>query len=1103
MDQLIVKLKDLNIRLKLVGGKLKINAPKGVMTREIVDEIKANKEELIHMLNNFSKRGQFHKIPKAAPKDYYELSLAQKRMYFIYLLNPNVTAYNMPQFYKIKGNLDVPRLEAALQKLVARHASFRTVFSIVEDEPVQKVLPKIELKMDYRSCDETELAAIEDAFIYPFDLEKDCLLRVALLKIGHEEYRLLLDTHHIINDGESNNIILRDLIRLYDGDDLEEIKAQYIDYSEWQNSPAFKKRLQAQQEFWTLRFEDFPGLLDLTLDYKQIWENSPKKGEAMRATLNVADTQALKSIVEKEGTTMFIIVLSLINILFSKLTNQEDVTIGSPVAGRHHPDLKNIVGMFVNSLPLRNFPKGDLTFMAFLKQVTTSVIDSFDNQDFHYEQLSKELNLERVGDRNPLFNILYTYINEGPPVSEKKGLLEVMPYESVDIHAKFDFSITALEVEGKLYTNFQYMADLMGADLMERVIAYYQKIIQAVINDPMIKIAEIDILSEEEKKILLYEYNDTKVVYPEQQTILDLLEKQAQESPDNIALVVGEKQWTYQELHRETNQLAQHLCIKEGLGQGDYVGIYTTRSAAMIISTLAVLKAGGVYIPLDPKISINRINKIAEDSTFKLIVSDQCEDLEGLSEEVRQVDLVAANTEIEQAPAIAPEVPLQGKDAAYIIYTSGSTGVPKGVLIEHTSLLDYSLTFKNYFSIEAKDRVIQQSSLAFDTAVEEIFPALLSGASLTLIPQGGLDIDYILHCIKNQGATVLSTTPLVLNELNKYAPDLENLRLVISGGDLLLPAHISEILKTHTVYNTYGPSESTVCITYNKISRPENISYLGKAIANRQVFITNRHGGLCPILVPGELCVSGSGLARGYVNNEALTAEKFVENPFFPGERMYKTGDLARWLPDGNIEFFGRIDNQVKIRGIRIELGEIENLLVKHEMIQEVVVTVLEKEGDKYLVAYYVAEEELATKSLLDFLYESLPTYMVPSYYVHLDQLPLTSSGKPDTKKFPKPEIQAEEYEAPTTEIEERLVQIWAELLNLDPEVISVNRSFFELGGHSLKTISLISKMEKEFHVKIKLRTIFAKPTIRELGKNILMAFLAKNPKSSKHKVTI
>ncbi len=1106
MDKLIGKLKDLNIRLKLVEGKLKINAPKGVVTKEIIEEIKANKEDLIRVIENYAAKESFFKIPKAEDKDYYELSLAQKRIYFTYLLNPQTTAYNMPQFYNIKGKLDIKKLEMALQTLVNRHESFRTVFTIVDDEPVQRILPEVKLEMKYHLCEGAEIEKREAAFARPFDLSKGELIRAELLKIGVEDYRLLIDIHHIINDGESNNIILEDIVNFYDGNVLEDLDTRYRDYSEWQNSPEFQKKLVAQKDFWKSRFVDFPGLLDLTLDYKREWDGGSSESEYLAYEVNATKTKALKSIVEKEGTTMFILVLAILNVLFAKITNEEDITIGSPVAGRHHPDLKGIVGMFVNSLPLRNYPKNNLSFKDFLAGVTASVIDSFDNQDFHYEQLINELKLERVGDRNPLFNILYTFINF---ISVEKGeaeenQLDIVPYMSIETHSKFDFSITAIESEHEFHTNFHYNSDVFGLELIERIISYYENIIQAIIENSEIKIGDIDILTTKEREQLLKDFNDTKVIYPKDKTILDLLEEQAEKTPDSIALIVDEEQLTYQDLHAKANQLAHYLVDHHGIEKGMMIGLFTTRSASMIIGMLAILKTGAAYIPIDPKATVPRISNMVADSKMKLILTDQNGELEGLKEEVKRVDLLQEKEQIDLATTTSLNVNLSENDLAYLIYTSGSTGQPKGVLIEHVALMDYSLTFQNYFSVSAEDRVIQQASLAFDTAVEEIFPTLISGAALLLIPQGGLDIEYIVDTIENKGATILSTTPLVLNELNAYAKTMAKLRVVISGGDLLLPAHVNKIIKNQTIYNTYGPSESTVCITYNKIEKTEDISFLGKPIANRQVYITNLHGDLCPVLVPGELCVSGKGLARGYLNKEQLTKEKFVDNPFHPGQRMYKTGDFVRWLPDGNIEFLGRIDQQVKIRGVRIELGEIENCLINHEKIQEVVVTVKEKEGEKYLVAYYVGDEELSAKVLVAFLAEELPLYMVPAHFVHIEKIPQNSNGKPDLKKLPSPEIKiGGDFEAPSSEIAEKLAAIWAEILKLDKNKISVNRSFFELGGHSLKAISLISKMEKSFGVKIKLRTVFTKPTILDLENNILMAKLAKKTKNTTHKVII
>ncbi len=1034
----------------------------------------------------------YQPITPASVQAYYPLSSAQRRMYFLYQFEPDALTYNMPQVVRLEGELDKGRLEQAFIDLIARHESLRTSFILQSDEPVQSITDWVDLHLEHFQSDEVGVQEVIAWFIRPFDLSKAPLFRVGLISVAEdstgeaEAHILMVDLHHIITDGVSQGLLIRDFMSLYEGEGLSPVRLHYKDYAVWQQAEAQQSALSQQKTFWLEEYSDLPPVLELPSDHKRPLVKN-HQGGYLNFVIEEEQTARLKSIAESEGATLFMVMLSIYNILLSKLSNQEDIVIGTPTAGRQHADVNGMIGMFVNTLALRNYPKGAMSFREFLSAVQSHTLACFDHQGYQYEELIDELKIDRDTSRNPLFDMMFDYQNFEESTLDMPGL-QLASQHSGHIVSKFDLTLTVSENAARLHLNFEYATELFEKSTVERFNQYFTRIVSQVVSDPLLKLSEIEILTQEERNKLLYEFNYSPVNYPiGEATVISLFEKQVKEDPKRIAVSFEGERYTYEEVNDRVNKLANYLIKEMKIQAEDVIGIYVDRSASMIFTLLAILKTGSAYVSIDPEYADNRNNKIIGNSNLRLIVTNKCSKLRNFNAKVPAIDLMMDSDRINKMSGSNPEVLIHPSHAAYIIYTSGSTGIPKGILIEHSSLLDYSLTFREHFSVTKEDKVIQQASLSFDTAVEEIFPTLISGASLLIMPDMGRDINYLIGAIKDQRATILSTTPMVLNELNHYSKEIKNLRVVISGGDLLLPTYIDKLIEYYPVYNTYGPTESTVCITYNKIENLNQTPYLGKPIPNRRVVIIDQNQGLCPISVPGELCVSGAGLARGYLKNNSLTKEKFVENPHLPGERMYKTGDLARWLPDGNIEFLGRIDNQVKIRGFRIELGEIEYHLSNHEQVRESAVVSSGIGAENFLVAYYVAEEALEVMELRSYLSGKLPDYMVPSHYMYLDKLPLNTNGKIDKKALPKPEIEAgDDYVAPANEVEERLVEIWSEVLKLDKEVISVTRSFFELGGHSLRATMLVNKIFKTIEVEVPLREIFQKQAIRDLSDYII-----------------
>ncbi|MEO1515848.1 MAG: non-ribosomal peptide synthetase [Bacteroidota bacterium] len=649
-----------------------------------------------------------------------------------------------------------------------------------------------------------------------------------------------------------------------------------------------------------------------------------------------------------------------------------------------------------------------------------------------------------------------------------------------------DLCLAAWPGKRECELTFWYDTQRFSSATVERFVGYYQQIVLQLTDDLDLAIHEMEILSSEERQQLLFAFNDTERDFSRDKTILDVFDTHVAQQADKVAVICGDQRLTYGELNQQANQLANFLLQSHRIQADDAIALHLERRAEMIVAILAVLKTGAAYLPIDLKNTPERIRKIVADAKPCLLLTDQVEKLEGVDLVTEILDWRTEKNTIDQCPSHKPVHQPKGSDAAYIVYTSGSTGTPKGILIEHSALLDYSQTFAEYFGVDAEQRMIQQASLGFDMSMEEIFPPLWSGASFVIIPEGGLDVPSIIDAVRDKGATILTATPLVANELNRFADQLTNLKAVICGGEAMQSSHVDRLAKTAQIYNHYGPSESTVCITFHTVRRLEEASLIGQPIANRQVYILDEKDALCPLLVPGELCVSGVGLAREYLNNPSMTAAKFVDNPFHPGRRMYKTGDRARWLPDGRIEFLGRMDKQVKIRGIRIELGEIESRLSRFSGIAESAVVTRDRQGDKCLVGYYVADREIEASRLTNFLSADLPDYMLPNCFVRLDKLPQTTSGKLDHKALPEPQIQlATDYVSPTTEVEKQLTEIWAKVLGLREDTISIDASFFELGGHSIKVVASIGIIYERMNVDVKRLDFFRLKTIRRLAEHI------------------
>ncbi|MEX3622783.1 amino acid adenylation domain-containing protein, partial [Viridibacillus arvi] len=769
-------------------------------------------------------------------------------------------------------------------------------------------------------------------------------------------------------------------------------------------------------------------------------------------------------------------------ILLSKYSGQEEIVVGTPIAGRTHADLENVMGMFVNTLAFRNEPREEGAYLEFLEEVKENCLKAYENQNYQFEELVEKLNLRRDTSRNPLFDIMFNMVDtETSRDIQLDGLL-LNPYYNGTKISKFDLTLNASEEGSKLQFSIEYCSKLFKKETIDKLSNHFIKLLEDISTNYEMKITEFELITIREKDQILYEFNNTNAAYPKDKTVKELFEEQVERTPNSVAIVFGEKQVTYRELNEKANQLARLLRSK-GVKADEIVGIMLDRSVEMIIGIMGVIKAGGAYLPIDPTHPNERIEYMLEDSQSKvLLTQNRIVGNLGFNSEI--IDLY--NDDLFKGASSNLSKVTRANDLVYVIYTSGTTGNPKGVMIENKGLTNYVWWANKMYLKDDEETIAFYSSVSFDLTVTSLFPPLISGNRIVIY--GNDESEFILFKILRENVTtVLKLTPAHLTLLKDMDNSNSKIKRLIIGGEDLKENLAEKIYKNFNknveIYNEYGPTESVVgCTVYKYDDKYNGVSVpIGCPGDNVQIHILDKHLNVVPTGLVGELFISGDGLARGYLNKPELTAEKFVYNPFEPSKKMYKTGDLARWLPDGNIEYLGRVDHQVKIRGFRIELGEIEGRLLQHEEVKEVAVVAREnKEKEKYICAYVVSGKDIGELNLKSYLKGSLPEYMVPSYFVQLAKMPLTTNGKLNRRALPEPEIQAyaQEYEAPRNEIEKKLVDIWSEVLGV--EQVGINDNFFELGGHSLKAMTLLLKINKEFNTQFSIKHTFTLPTIKD-----------------------
>lgn len=1083
-------------------------------------------------------RNQETTISAQAQEGSSPLSFAQEQMWLANQLAPESSAYNIPLALRLRGLLDKEALEKSFSEIVQRHTILQSIFTVVDGRVQQVVHPSsaitwrvVDLRDQPEAMREAQtLKLIQSEAEHLFNLAQGPLLRVTLVHLDAEEYVLMLVLHHIIADRWSLEVFMQEMSLLYPAilqvtsSPLKPLSIQYTDYSAWQRASWESESNRAEREYWLQQLANAPFVLELPTTYKrpavQAFRGATCAFNIARETL-----QALRSLSQQESTTLFMVLLGAFQTLLLRYTNQDDILVGSPIANRDLPEIEPLIGVFINTLILRTNLSGNPTFQELLGRVKDTAAGAYQHQHVPFDYLVKQLDHTRDISRNPLVQVLFVYHSTSLQTLTLPGL-EIQPLALNTHTAKFDLTLDIEDNREDLNGLIEYNADLYDQSFIVRFIQCFQILLQGIVNDPGQRILELPVLNEattsqqtqyqepglqnqdaqpenpaldlavdsgEEYQQLIYGLNRTDCTFPEQSTITQLFEETVECFPSRVALKFGSMQLTYTELNCRVNSLARVL-RGQGVQPDTLVGIYVERSLEMVVGMLAILKAGAAYLPLDPHYPPARLKYILEDSQVQIV----CTQAQLASDLSACNDLVLLDDGALYRGTDTNLLPLHhARSLAYVIYTSGTTGKPKGVMVEHQQVVRLLRNDKFQFDFDEHDVWTMFHSFCFDFSVWEMYGALLNGGQLIVIPQSmTLDIPAYREVLKNERVTVLNQTPgafaqLCEEEKKRSTHDLA-LRYVIFGGEALKPGRLKQWQQFYPatkLINMYGITETTVHVTYKELTQADlqvEASNIGSAIPTTFVYILNSSLKPVPRGVIGEIFVGGKGVARGYLYNPDLTQQKFIANPFIPGERIYRTGDLGRWTDSGEIEYIGRSDQQVKIHGFRIEPGEIEAHIRAFQGVADTIVLPIEDaQGDLALCGYVVLEPSpdphAFISTLKAYLKQHLPAHMLPAFLVPMNELPLTEHGKLDTTALPDPRQYTdpeELYMPPRNQLEQALVQIWAEVLKLPEERIGIQSRFFDLGGNSFNVLELHTQVQMIFATQISVLNYFQYPTI-------------------------
>lgn len=1047
-------------------------------------------------------------IPKLMEDEPFKLSSAQQRLWFLDQLIPGNPLYIISVAVKMKGKLDFDMLKKSFNAIIDRHEILRTSFIEEEEDLKQVIHNNWDFEIPIINIDNVNETPIMDTvnsfatteFQKPFNLEKPPLIRAVLLQVNETEHFLLLSMHHIIADGWSFGLLLKELKVFYDSflknipSPLTKLPIQYVDYAGWQQKQLKSEKHVEQLGYWERKLSGELPILQLPTDMpRRNIQNHIGKAYNFRIPKQLLTK--LEEFSRNENATIYMTLLAGFQTLLSRYTGQKDILVGSPIANRNHTEVEELIGLFVNTLVMRTDFSNDISFKELLQQVKMTTLEAYENQDLPFEKLVEKLQPKRISNVSPLFQVMFVLQNSPMPKLEMEGVI-LQPLEIRNNTAKFDITLNLVQEEEEMVGTIEYNSDLFNEKTISRMSENYIELLSSILNNPEKSVFTLNLLTQTERRTLLKEWNKTEKKLRDDALLHELIEEEVAHSADKIAVKYNSKELTYFELNSKANKLAHYL-RKRGVRENVFVGICMDRSIEMIVSLLGILKAGGTYVPLDPMYPKERLNYIMEDSEIKILLTQS--HLFPLFTETSIFKLcIDKEWDImKNEPSINLNRINSSTDPAYMIYTSGSTGRPKGVINSHKGIVNRLLWMQDTYKLDNNDRILQKTPYSFDVSVWEFFWPLISGAKLIIAkPNGHQDVEYLINVIKEEKISVIHFVPSMLQLFlsNPRVEQCKNLRKVICSGEALtydLQNKFFKKLKAE-LYNLYGPTEAAIDVTSWKC----NVEYdlktvpIGHPIANTQIYILNEKMQPQPIGVPGELYIGGHNLATGYHNRPNLTKEKFISNPFKPKELLFKTGDLARYRENGEIEYLGRLDFQVKIRGFRIELAEVEFILNQQPNVRESILLLQsDKNEEPMLIAYVVPEKEenFNYKKVKNNLMKYLPEYMLPDIFVELKKFPLLSNGKVNRHELPKQtrnrSLIEGKYVGPRNEKEILISKVWKDILEV--EEIGIDDDFFDLGGHSLMATRVVSRIRNEFNVDLSVRYLFEYPTIRELAKQI------------------
>jgi amino acid adenylation domain-containing protein len=1106
-SSLIAELEGLGITLWVEDRRLRYKAPEGRLTPELKERLVQTRDQILdYLARTAPPASTLPPVERRSPQQDERLSYSQQRLWVLEQMVPGHPTYNMAYAYRLRGRLDVDALRQALRSIVRRHEILRTAIVAVDGVGHPRIatdiafeLPVADLSVYPEAERETHARRLTTQEVrQPIDLSAAPLLRARLLRLDSTHHWLVLSLHHVINDDWSFDILWQELETLYRASlagippQLPDLRIQYADFAAWQHDQLNSGRLDVQLEYWNRQLGEPRHILELHSDYARPSEKA-YHGAVHSFDLSARASAGLRHLAQQCDATLFMVLAAALNALLHRYTAENDVIIGTAIAGRGQRELEPLIGFFINTLALRTDLSGDPSFRELIGRVREVALSAYANQDVPFERVLEALRPERDASRTPLFNVLL--VLHKPAVPRRLAGLDIEAVAVTTGTAKFDLTLELTETSHGLSGFFEYDSDLFEATTIDRLITHFVALAESALEEPDKRISALSLLPEAERHQLLEEWNATKRDYPRQMLTHELFEAQAMRTPDRVAVRAHAMTLSYGELNRRATGIA-HALRARGVGRGQRVGLCVDRGAPMLAAMLGILKAGASYVPLDPLFPPDRLRFMARDAQLAVLVSSAA--LAGIIDLPRERQLLLDSDETDLAGQSDQPLPAdtaldaRPDDPAYVIYTSGSTGSPKGVVVPHRAVVNFLTSMAREPGLTANDVLVAITTLSFDIAVLELQLPLTVGATIVIAGrEDAIDGLALSALLEQTRATVMQATPVTWRLLLESGWRGGRAFKALVGGEALPKDLADQLIATGVeLWNMYGPTETTVWSTCTRITDTSHGITIGRPIANTTIDILDAHQQLCPIGAPGELYIGGDGVALGYWNRPELTAAHFGPDPFrsVPGARLYRTGDRARWRNDGTLEHLGRLDFQVKIRGHRIELGEIETTIARHPAVREVVVVAREDiPGEKRLVAYLVAENPPAdfVDELRARLRVGLPEYMVPAAFMMVGTLPRTANGKLDRKALPAPNLSrrndGRSFSAPRAQSEKAIAQVWNAVLGLD--VVGIDDNFFELGGHSLLLLQTHNRLRATLSADLPVVALFQYPTIRTLAR--------------------